>query len=188
MLEYEKKIMLTKEEYHILTDYCKGMPIESQINYYFDTDDLYMNRKGITCRIRAKNGKYKTTIKSHYTNKFDCSVEEDLYEGIEFNSKVFEVLGLHFQGELITTRSTMYEDAFCKVVLDWNTYLKYDDYEIEVEYTDKYEKRALEHLEDVAGCLIVAGLVDSVEDFMSRVGKDKSKSKRFFEKKYFEGR
>ena len=61
MLEYEKKVMLTKDEYAVLSAQCRGMRVETQTNYYFDTDDFCMNRKGITCRIRAKNGKYKTT-------------------------------------------------------------------------------------------------------------------------------
>ena len=72
MLKHEKKALLTKEEYDVMMASCKGMAVEFQTNYYFDTDDMYMNRKGITCRIRAKNGTYKTTIKKHGT---DCSVE-----------------------------------------------------------------------------------------------------------------
>ena len=56
MLEHEKKIMLTEDEYlSILMLMCKYAPMQTQTNYYFDNDDLLMNEKGITCRIRAKD-------------------------------------------------------------------------------------------------------------------------------------
>ena len=180
MLEHEKKALLTKEEYDLLMASCKGMAVEFQTNYYFDTDDMYMNRKGITCRIRAKNGTYKTTIKKHGT---DCSVEEDLYEGTKFNFTVFGALGMHLQGRLITTRIVLYKDAFCEVVLDRNSYLGYDDFEIEVEYAQECERRAMKNLKNAAKRLVAADLVDLVESFMLHNGTGPSKSERFFEKK-----
>lgn len=64
-LEYEKKMLLTKAEYAALAERYRGMPTESQTNRYFDTEDFDMNRRGITCRIRAKNGAYRTTVKNH---------------------------------------------------------------------------------------------------------------------------
>ena len=58
VLEYEKKIMLTADEYFsILLLVCRDVPVQTQTNYYFDNDDLSMNKKGITCRIRPKDGK-----------------------------------------------------------------------------------------------------------------------------------
>ncbi len=188
MLEYEKKAMLTKEEYEALAECCRGMFSEDQINYYFDTDDFYMNRKGITCRIRGKNGKYVTTIKNHDTDHLNCSVEENIYEGDDFNCKFFDALGLHLQGELITSRITMYKDAFCEVVIDRNTYLGYTDFEIEVEYRKDSEAKAIEYLNGVAEGLYASKLIDSVDNFMLRTRKGKSKSERFFEKKRFEGK
>ena len=183
MLEYEKKVLLTSDEYAVLAEQCRDMAVESQTNYYFDTADLDMNRKGITCRVRAKNGKYKTTIKNHNTGSLSCSVEEDIYEGSERNFKAFEALGMHLQGELITTRLVLYKDAFCEVVLDRNTYLGCDDFELEVEYAEGCQHEAMAYLKEAAACLVEAGLIDSVESFMLRIGKGKSKSERFFEKK-----
>ena len=116
------------------------------------------------------------------------STEDDVYEGAEFQPKVFETLGMHLHGELITTRIVLHKDAFCEVVLDHNTYLGYDDFEIEVEFVDEYEWMATEHLKSIAELLIKENLIDSVESFILRVGKDKAKSERFFEKKRIEGR
>ncbi len=188
MLEYEKKVLLTEDEYAVLADQCRGISVESQTNYYFDTDDFYMNRKGITCRIRAKNGKYKTTIKNHSISGLHCSMEVDLCEGPEYNSKFYEVLGLHFQGELVTTRIILYKDAFCEAVLDQNAYLGHRDYELEVEYIQGCEDRALDYLKSVAECLVAANLADSVDSFLLRVEKDNTKSERFFKRKRPEGR
>lgn len=187
MLEYEKKVLLTKDEYAVLADQYKGLTVKSQTNYYFDTDDFYMNRKGITCRIRAKNGKYKTTIKKHGTGDLYCSVEEDVYEGDELNSKIFDALGMELQGKMTTKRIVLYMDAFCEVVLDWNVYLGYDDFEIEVEHVEGCERKATDHLKKTAESLVAAGLVDSVDIFLFRIGKGKSKSERFFERKLTEG-
>lgn len=187
MLEYEKKVMLTKDEYAVLADRCKGMCVEMQTNYYFDTDDLTMNRKGITCRIRAKNGKYRMTIKNHCTEDPSCSIEEHLCVSTEFNPRIFEALGLRLQGELITSRIIMYRDSFCEMVLDRNTYLGHTDFEVEVEYSGEREASALEYMKSVAECFVAAKIMDSTEEYLHRIGKGKSKSERFFEWKQSEG-
>lgn len=175
--------MLTREEYNIIAQQCRSISVEPQTNYYFDTDDFYMNSKGITCRLRAKKEKYKVTIKNHRAGGSNCSVEEDIYEGKEYNTKAFEALGLQRQGTLVTQRIVMYRDVFCEVVLDQNSYLGITDYELEVEYAETSEKRALEYLQRIADCLVAANLVDSANNFMLRIGKEKTKSERFFEKK-----
>jgi uncharacterized protein YjbK len=180
MLEYEKKVMLTKDEYAVLADRCKGMCVEMQTNYYFDTDDLNMNRQGITCRIRAKNGTYRMTVKNHCRENPNCSIEEHLCESAKFDPRIFEALGLRLQGELITSRIIMYRDTFCEMVLDRNTYMGCTDYELEVEYSEGCETRALDCLKSVADCLIAAKITDSTEEYLHRIGKGKSKSERFF--------
>lgn len=182
-LEYEKKMLLTKAEYAALAERYRGMPTESQTNRYFDTEDFDMNRRGITCRIRAKNGAYRTTVKNHGLCTPDCSAEAHLYEGTGFHSGVFEALGLSLQGELTTERLLLYQTDFCKTVLDRNTYLGYTDYEIEAEYTAGHEKQALHCLRRAASELAAEGLIDSAKHFMLRIGVGKSKSERFFERK-----
>ena len=80
MMEFEKKKLLTKEEYDRLLC-CVDKPIEAfwQKNTYFDTDDLKLNSLGITCRIREKDGVYKATIKEHQAESEDCSIENTVY-------------------------------------------------------------------------------------------------------------
>ncbi len=183
MLEYEKKIMLTADEYlSILITICKYVPIETQTNYYFDNDDLSMNEEGITCRIRAKDGKYKATVKNHNTEHSDCSIEVDLVEKTEFDPQIFNVLGLHHQGELITERVVMYKDSACEMVLDRNVYLGHTDFELEVEYSKESECRAQTLIQNIGECLVAAGQLTGIDEFIARVGQGGSKSQRFFER------
>lgn len=183
MLEYEKKIMLTAEEYlSILMTMCKYAPIETQTNYYFDNDDLSMNEKGITCRIRAKDGKHKATVKNHNTEHSGCSIEVDLLEKTEFDPQIFNVLGLHHQGELVTERIVMHKDSDCEMVLDRNVYLGNTDFELEVQYSKESEYRAQRIIENIGECLVATEKLTGIDEFVARAGQGKSKSQRFFER------
>ena len=74
MTEFEKKLLISKDEYNYLMEHFnyENTLLQKnnikQINYYFDTDDFSMNRQNITCRIRLKDGKYKGIIKQHSLN------------------------------------------------------------------------------------------------------------------------
>lgn len=183
MLEYEKKIILTADEYHsILKRLCKDIPRQIQTNYYFDNDDLAMNEKGVTCRIRQKGGKYKATIKSHNAEHPDCSIEVDLSEKTEFDPQIFTVFGFHHQGELVTERVVIHKDSTCEMVIDRNVYLGHTDFELEVEYGKGGEGQAQMLIEDIATCLAAAGRLTNIDAFIARVGQGGSKSQRFFER------
>ena len=89
MIEQEKKIPLTEEEYNYLIGLLGyNKPIFKQSNYYFDTDDLFMNKNSITCRIRLKKGKYTGTMKFHSTAK-NYSIEIDTQINPEINNNLF---------------------------------------------------------------------------------------------------
>lgn len=184
MLEYEKKIMLTEDEYlAIVKLLCKDLPVKTQTNYYFDTDNLDMNSNGITCRIREKDGRYKATIKSHCAERPDCSVEEDLSEKTEFDPSSFTGFGLCYQGELVTDRIVVQKDSDCELVIDCNTYLGHKDFELEIEYREESEHMAQALLESVAEILIAVKLLNDGQAFIDRAKQSKSKSHRFFEGK-----
>ena len=185
MLEYEKKILLTANEYEtIVSKFCKQLQSKQQINYYFDTDDLDMNREGITCRIRLKNGVYTTTVKRHDFGKQDCSFEEVISEKTEFDAEYFKKLNLKLQGELITERTILYKDSFCKTVIDRNTYLEHTDFELEIEFLEGCGDKALIVLTNIAKTLETDKLLSNADEFLNRVGQNKSKSQRFFERKH----
>ena len=152
MTELEKKLLLTKDAYDCLMEHfgyenpLLQKPTIKQINYYFDSDDLSMNRQNITCRIRLKDGKYKGTLKQHTTaSDYSTEIEMEVHDGIHDNA--FTDMGLKLQGKLITERCVIFQNAACKAVLDKNDYLGYTDYELELEYSPGHEKDARDFLQ-----------------------------------------
>ena len=181
MTEHEKKILLTKEEYDCLIDkFGKDKPVLKQVNYYYDTEDLSMNRQNITCRIRSKNGKYKATLKRHLPGS-DTSTETEVkaINGIYDND--FIDSGMKYQGELVTYRCVILKDSFFEAVLDKNEYLGHTDYELEVEYAEGHENDAQHVMEILLDALIQNNnYTDNRGIHMCYVP---SKSERFFERR-----
>lgn len=182
MMELEKKLLLAKEEYDRLLEYF-GQDVRptKQINYYFDTDDYLMNRHDITCRIRWKNGEYQATLKQHIrgTNQ---SKEVDLkVRGIGENS--FVDAGLRLQGSLTTRRFVIMKNNFCEVVLDKNDYLRYVDYELEIEYSDGHEQETEQILDLFREVLSFYHRSLATDEMAERMRNTMSKSQRFFQKK-----
>ena len=183
MLEREKKIMLNEKEYNILSAKYNSVPIITQKNYYFDTDDLSLNKKGITCRIRAKNGTYISTIKNHNMFDGEVSLEENFGESKEFDARVFYALGLRNQGMLVTNRRILYKDFSCEISMDKNTYLGHSDFELEAEYAEGCESKAIYLLNNLSDILIFWHVLNNKYEFLLRAKEGKSKSERFFEYK-----
>ena len=171
MTELEKKILLTKGDYDYLMDkFCYDpLLISKQINYYFDTDDLSMNRKNITCRIRFKDCKYTGTLKQHNDGSDHSTETEVACENIDKNA--FTDMGLKLQGTLITERFTVVNNRYFEAVLDKNEYLGHTDYELEIEYTPDHEKDAQ----------LILKLFRDMLIHRTNIPNAQSKSKRFFE-------
>ncbi len=184
MLEHEKKVMLTENEYStLLTSVCKYAISTDQTNYYFDTDSYDMNQKGVTCRIRSKNGEAEATVKSHANRANSCSTEKTIPLKNHAEFSIFESMGLKLQGSLKTQRTVAYEDEFCEVVLDKNTYLDFTDYELEIEYLPRYESCAMHVLRNFARVLYLNNCITDIDAFCDRTKTCKSKSQRFFERR-----
>lgn len=179
MQEFEKKLMLTEQAYNYLRQaVCKDTPSVFQTNYYFDTDDFRLNKEGITCRVRRKNGVYKATVKNHGVQKLDCSIEKELSEKNYLDLAAFAFLGARLQGDLVTERVVMLKDNACEMVLDRNIYLGTADYELEIEYLLGFEEKAADLLNQIIDMLLPRGFAVGREETQS-----KSKSGRFFERK-----
>ena len=57
-VEVEKKYLLTSDEYYALSkSHFEGAIIQEQLNYYFDSLDFSLLKRGITLRIREKANK-----------------------------------------------------------------------------------------------------------------------------------
>ena len=153
MIEKEKKLLLSKEEYYCLLEHFgKGKPITEQTNYYFDTDDLSMNERNITCRVRFKDGRYTATVKKH-TIAEESSYETDIEVRNGIHDNVFIDLGLQMKGELVTERCVLIES----------------------------EQEAAAILHTLSDILLYHNSVFSLHNLIERCKNTKSKSQRFFE-------
>ena len=187
MTEFEKKLLLTEDEYDYLMEHLGyespliQKPITTQINYYFDTDDFSMNRQNTTCRIRLKDGKYKATMKKHSSGADrSTETEMEIHSGLESNA--FTDMGLKLQGELITKRCVVFKDANCEAVLDKNEYLGHTDYELEIEYTPEHEKDAQAILKIFRDMLTRHKCFFAYKESIKELPGVPSKSNRFLER------
>lgn len=182
MIEYEKKILLTENEYRCL-EMCMFFhtPKTVQTNYYYDTDDLYFNKNGTTCRIREIDGVYTATVKKHGIGEDSASSEISVPAENKFDTRAFEGMVVSLKGVLTTERRETNNYRGAKVVIDRNTYLGTSDYELEVEYEEGHENDAMEAIEEVERCLRVFKVLPYEVHLKDRIGKSKSKSKRFFQ-------
>ena len=184
MIEHEKKIRLTEEEYHYLMRYIGNcLPTVRQVNHYFDTDDFSMNQKGVTCRIREKNGVLKATYKDHRQGKAFCSKEISCCVSNGLTDNDFTDMGLQYQGCLETYRTVILKQSFCTMVLDRNEYFGMTDYELEAEYTEGYEDRVTDCIRELFEFLGFIEKSDGFAPINVRIAQSKSKSERFFERK-----
>ena len=186
MLEFEKKVLLTPEEYRELLALANGNTARIvQTNYYYDSDQLDMNRQGITCRIREKNGRYKATVKNHRAEDRECSVENAKEVLGPLDDSFFKGMNVNLQGYLTTTRTVFYAGKGLEVVLDENTYLGTQDFELEIEYTCENANHADFVLRLLAMILHGPDKGGGAVDFCVRTRFSQSKSERFFERMQF---
>lgn len=176
MLEFEKKILLSKEEYQkLINEFSKNGKTIVQKNHYYDTRDYKLNKNGITCRIREKDNKFKATIKTHLPDK---SIEESKQAFSEKDGSLFYKFDAFYQGVLTTYRTILFVSDEYEIVIDKNEYLGTVDYELEAEYFNANEvviKPPLMLIANVLNC--------DTEKFSLRGNFSKSKSTRFFERK-----
>lgn len=184
MIEKEMKIPLKAVEYYTLR--LQKNPYTHPImqrNYYLDTNDYAMNKLGITCRIREKNGRYTSEVKVHDRQNTNCSIEINGKPKLIPDMSIFGGLNIRVQGCMETERIILSSLDGCEVALDKNTYLGITDYELEIEYTEDKKRYANNMLQTLASC-ISAELKDSFDrDFIKRINKSNSKSARFFKRK-----
>lgn len=184
MIEFEKKVILTKREYDFFVYRNRKMADSViQINHYFDTDDFEWDRRGITCRIREKQGQYWATIKAHRSSVGECSIETVRPAENERDDRLFVTMGVKPQGCLITRRTPLLRCEGLTTVLDENSYLGCIDYELEIEYDSSLEARAKMVLHSMADDLALHHLIDSSAAFYTRANAGGSKSERFFSRK-----
>lgn len=151
-MEFEAKNMLTEQEYNRVLNYFiqDQAQVQTQINYYFETDDLALRHHGSALRIREKNGQYVITLKQPQADgllethvKISAEIKDQwIYEQptrINQLEVILNQLGIDYQtlkyrGKLKTERIELNDDDIT-YVLDKSYYNGVVDYEIEVEAT-----------------------------------------------------
>ena len=182
MTEFEKKLLLTKKDYELLLARFGCERTIKQINSYFDTEDLAMNRENVTCRIRSKDGKYEGRMKRHAPNGDQSTeIKIKIYDGLRHNT--FTDMGLKLQGSLTTERHVIQRCDGIEAVLDKNEYLDETDYELEVEYSPNQEKEAKALFDLFCSTLAQNQRTPKNQESYQSLSRIPSKSNRFFTKK-----
>jgi len=160
-LEIEAKALLTREEYNkILSSLDKKSYV--QINYYFDTKDLFLVSKKLGLRIREKNNTFELTLKiKQKEGKLEINQTLSKEKALEmlksFNvphgeirlfleANYKEIINqISLVATLKTTRTDFeYKDSL--ISIDHSEYSDKEDYEIEAESTSM--KLAKENIKD----------------------------------------
>ena len=183
MLEFEKKIILSPQEYDFLVR-LQDQSAEKieQINHYYDTDDFALNRKGITYRIREINDEFTATIKNHRAAAHDAGIELSQPAFGKYDTSLFGSSNVELQGSLSTVRLKLVSDKNLNVSLDQNTYLGIKDYELEIEYDPDAHYDAERFAQSLAELLYFSNCQTDISEFCNRANFSKSKSERFFER------
>ncbi len=145
MQEKELKILLSKSQFDSLCERFKCGVIYTHINFYYSDDQDVLKKREITVRVREKHGNANLEVKIPSGKQGLVHVKEEYQkklEAIPLAIKGDELTELTrcklpdvaMKGYLITERRVYNWDSETEICLDYNQYLGYEDYEIEVEY------------------------------------------------------
>lgn len=142
MLEYEYKYQALKSDFERIRSEMKknkkAVHIDRriQINYYYDTENLVFQSKGITVRVRQKENGLKLQLKrkNYYGENRNLETETDI-QRIP-NALTVEGCEVTLKGQLVTDRTRYVLENGIKLDLDVNLYCGIVDYEIEAELPD----------------------------------------------------
>ncbi len=160
MIENEFKIMLTEEQYNAVHALFRWDGELKQVNSYYDSPDLRLNKRSITCRVRSVSGKYLLQmklpageLKNGAVSRVELEREVDGIPRSISGGELTEMSGAEdlpdvaLLGELSTVRSVKRFPG-AEIDLDKSGYFGRTDYELEIEYTDEAAARSL--LDEIA--------------------------------------
>lgn len=155
MVENEFKIMLTEAQYNTIHGLYSWDKEVRQVNSYYDSGDLQLSERHITCRVRAVEGKYLLQMKlpaGELNNGAVSRVElekpidnlpPELPGGLLAEMSGAENLpDVKLLGDLSTFRSIKKLPG-AEIDLDKSEYFGRVDYELEIEYSDEAAAEAL---------------------------------------------
>ncbi|MDE7192506.1 MAG: CYTH domain-containing protein, partial [Oscillospiraceae bacterium] len=186
MVENEFKVMLKRGQYETLLALYEWDKVIQQTNYYYDTAELTLSDRHVTCRVRKIGGECFLQIKLPNGKDYSrIELEKKLGAEIpeELSAELLNALAgdraelplpdVRLLGALSTSRSVKrFEGA--EIDLDKSEYFGKTDYELEIEFTDEAAARAV-----LAQCTKTAGLAKSgdvctgkIRRFLEEYGKN----------------
>ncbi len=152
MIEQEYKELLTKEQFNeLLKEFSPDNSI-TQINHYYADKEGVLSEKRITLRVREIGSKFKLELKMPVSEAKGLHIKKEHSERLTglpeyFNGdKISEIINCKVNdcyrlGSLTTERHSYKWDKHTEICLDKSSYFDTVDYEIEVEYSKKFDKK-----------------------------------------------
>lgn len=184
-LEIEFKNLLTKEEFIALVDVfvIDRKQFQTQVNYYFDTNQFALKARKSALRIRFKRNTYTLTLKqtipegileTHQSlseNEANSMLENKCFPDGDINNLLtkdgLDPETFQYLGKLTTKRAEIsHENGI--LVLDHSKYLHHEDYELE------YEVKNREHGH--------VSFIKLLQHYQIPIRKTENKIQRFFNK------
>lgn len=141
-IEKEYKSELSLNEYNSLLNYFTDTNTIIQTNYYFDTPNFDLRKKGFMARIRVINNEYTFTLKTPKIN-FASEEHNQIVPALIIDENVKKVLNkFNLDNNLIivasaTTKRTIHKDNYGEWCLDKTNFSNNTiDYELEYELFD----------------------------------------------------
>ena len=141
MKVYERKYLLTQEEYECLLGTSPACGQLTLQNDYYDTPDLAGDRQAVTYRIRTYDGRREATVKRHLSEGHLCEVTTEPAVNPLGRPSVFPA-GLILWGRLTTQRIFLVREKDFRVSLDKSFLPDGTDYELEVACSPRYDLQA----------------------------------------------
>lgn len=163
MIENEFKIMLTREQYETLYAAYEWDREIVQTNNYYDTPELELSQRHITCRVRAT--KEGAALQMKFPNGTESFSRVELEQELScvperLSAELLNGLAGGYIGGLpaaerlgqLTTKRCVKQFDGAELDLDMSTYFSRTDYEAEIEFTDEETARALrKQVSELAG-------------------------------------
>ncbi len=148
MIEREFKALLSKEQYEKICSLYEWDEVISQTNHYYDTSDLLLSERSITCRVRVIDGESFLQVKLPAGADFArVELEKKLGAAVPdvISADTLKALAKGYcedfpevrrLGALTTERRVKRFDG-AEIDLDKNSYFGKTDFELEIEFTDE---------------------------------------------------
>lgn len=157
-IEKEIKILLNESEYNLVSNMFEWCSEVEQINHYYANINNIIDDSNSTIRVREINGIFLLQIKLPLLENGNCFLKHEFEKPIEevpliIKREMLEnlVIGKRFDdvekiGTLTTKRKICSNMADIQICLDYNLYLNTHDYELEIEFHEKYPYEIIKRL------------------------------------------